>query len=526
MKVALIQCPVWGTREPPLGIVQLSGCLKSRGIDTKSFDFNNYIYRNREDKFRNLWAWEQSMFWYNKREVDDFFNSYSDIVDSYINRILKFKPKVAGFSVSASTFYASCRFAQRLKEVKGDIKIVFGGQAFFDRGYVEKSFRNSPVDFILTGEADLTFPNLVIYLEQGMGLEDCLGVYLRQPGGKISYTGRRPLLENLDKIAYSDFSDLKIDDYDDNEHVSIMTSRGCVWNCAFCSSRAFWGKYRYMSGERIHQEISYHRMMRNSLGHLDCMDLVFNGNMRRVEEFCELMIKYPPFPAHPRIKWVANAIVHPGFTKDIFAMMAESGCKKLIFGIESGSERVLKLMNKPFKISVAKRIIKDAVEAGIQVTNNFMFGFPGETEEDFQKTIDFVKEIGPYVERVYPSRTYCAMEEFSYIYEHPKKFGVKTPFNHHLYWETTDGKNNYPVRLKRCAKFEKLCNKLNIQVDCGVMTSVDMDNWYNLGNYYQFSGNFSEAAKYYRRYLKEDPSSQDIRNKLKKVQNQIRDKAK
>ena len=75
MKVVLIQCPVWGTREPPLALVQLSGCLKNAGIDTKSFDFNNFLYRNREDKFRTLWSWEQSMFWYSEDKVKEFFKS-------------------------------------------------------------------------------------------------------------------------------------------------------------------------------------------------------------------------------------------------------------------------------------------------------------------------------------------------------------------------------------------------------------------------------------------------------------------
>lgn len=383
MKVVLIQCPVWGTREPPLAIVQLSGCLKSAGIETKSFDFNNFLYRNREDKFINLWAWEQSMFWYSEDKVKEFFISYSNIVDSYIDEILKFGPDIAGFSVSASTFYSSCRFATRLKEIKKDIKIIFGGPAFFNRRYIEKSFCNAPVDFILEGEADLTFPQLIMHLEMRLGFQQCLGIYFKE-NIKIGYTGARPPMRNLDKIPYSDFTDLKIEDYDDIEHVSIMASRGCIWNCAFCSSKAFWRQYRYMSGERIHQEITFHRITRKKLGHVDFMDLVFNGNLKRVQEFCELMIKYQPLPSvFPDIKWVANEIVHPGLTKDVLAMMKEAGCKKLIFGIESGSQRVLQLMRKPYKIADAKRIMKEAYEVGIQVTNNFMFGFPGESREPF-----------------------------------------------------------------------------------------------------------------------------------------------
>ncbi len=512
MKVALIQCPVWGTREPPLAIVQLSACLKASGIETKSFDFNNFIYRNREDKFKNLWAWEQSMFWYKSEKVKDFFRSYANVVDSYINRIMDFSPDIIGLSLSASTFHSSCEFAKKIRKKNKSVKVVFGGQLFFNKNYIKKSFQNSPVDYILAGEADQALPQLARTIELQKEIKSCPGVYFKK-GDQIKFTGQRPLIEDLDNLPYSDFSDLKIQDYDDDEHISIMASRGCVWNCAFCSSRAFWGKYRYMSGERIHQEIVYQRITKGCLGHIDFMDLVFNGSIKRVEDFCRLMIDYPPPPAHHDMRWTANAIIHPALTKDLLFMMAESGCKRLIFGIESGSERVLKLMKKPFKISDAKRIIKDASSAGIQVTTNFMFGFPGETEKDFQKTLDFIKDTGEFIERVYPSRTYCAIEEFSHIERNPDQFGIKKPFSHHLYWKSRDGLNTYPVRLQRCARFEKLCNEMGFMVDCGVQTSVEMDNWYNLAHYYEYEKEYKQAAEYFKKYLKKDPLNKEIREK-------------
>jgi hypothetical protein len=313
-----------------------------------------------------------------------------------------------------------------------------------------------------------------------------------------------------------DFSDLRLEDYEDERHISIMASRGCVWNCAFCSSRTFWKGYRFMSGERIHQEIVYHRLTQNrDMSHVDFADLAFNGNMERVKEFCRLMIKYPPYPASFKMQWIANAIVHPGLTKETLQAMAQAGCQRLIFGIESGSERVLKLMRKSYSPSVAKQIFKDAHDAGIKVTANFMFGFPGETEEDFEQTLAFIRETGPYMERVYPSRTYCAIEEFSHLHSHPGEFNIKTPFSHHLYWQTLDGSNTYPVRLKRCQKFEEVCDEQGVKVDCGVKTPVELDEWFNLGHYYEFVGDQSRAMEYFLKYIQRDPKNEVVAQKVK-----------
>lgn len=521
----MIQCPVWGTREPPAALVQLSGHLKSLGIDTRCFDLNNHLYRRRSDEISTMWAWEQSMSWYDGGWVRGFFGSISKVIDEFTDAIAGCEPGLAAFSVSASTYHASCFMADMIKRRRRGIKVIFGGPAFLDPGYIGKAFSDSPADFLAIGDGETILPALIRALDTGGPIESCPGLYYRK-GKRSVYTGDAGDFSLLDKMAFMDYSDLKIEDYDDAVHVAMMSSRGCVWKCAYCSTRAFARGYRAMSAERIHQEITYHRICnfdakrKDNLGHIDFMDLEFNGRMDRVKEFCRLMIDYPPCAFLPQMKWVANAIIHPDLDRDMLQMIKDAGCRKLIFGIETGSERVLKLMKKPYSVNVAKRIIKDAFEAGLEVTTNFMFGFPGETEEDFQKTLDFVKEVGKYIERVYPSRTYCAVEQFSYMQEHLEEFGIKPPVNHHLYWETADGTNTYPVRLERCSRFEELCSGLGVKVDCGVKTSVEMDNWYNLGHYYEYGREYAKAAEYFLKYLEKDPKNEIVLSRVKAIRRQ------
>lgn len=519
MKVALVQCPVWGTREPPLAIAQLAGSLKSSGHDVRSFDLNNFLFRNRPSACQNLWAWEQSNFWYDAENVAAYFNDMNDVLEGYVQDILTFDPHIVGFTVTASTSHAVNLFARLLKRKRPGLLVVCGGQHFFDAGRVEDAFRETPVDFILTGEGDETFPELAETLENRSDIMRCAGVHFLR-AGTVCYTGDRPPLKNLDNLAYMDLSDLQVTEYEDSGHISIMSSRGCVWQCAFCSSCAFWGKYREMDAERIHQSIFFQTAMRPYAGQIDFHDLVFNANIARVKEFCELVIRYP-FPYDHQIKWHANAIVNPRMTREVLDLMYQAGCRGLTFGIESGSQRVLGLMKKPYLIEDAQRVIRDTAGAGIEVTANFMFGFPGETEADFQETLSFIRSLGPSIAHAYPSRTFCALEEHSYLRDHADEFGIKTPVGHHLYWESVDGTNTYPVRLDRCHRFEEVCRESGVKVNCGVQTNVEMDAWFNLGQYYVYHGDHTRAKEYFTKYLERDPHNPVVSALLASIPNGI-----
>ncbi|MGE4385227.1 MAG: radical SAM protein [Endomicrobiaceae bacterium] len=514
MRISLVKCPVWGTREPPLALAQLSGDLKTAGIEVKSFDLNNYLYKNRDMSFTNLWAWEQVSFWYQKKEVFDFFDSILPKLESYIDDILENDPRIVGFSLESSSFYSTVYISNLIKKRNRDIKIFFGGQLFYDKRNIERCFEESKTDYILLGEGDVTVCELVEILYRDGDVSSCDGICYKD-NDKTVFTKPREMLKNLDNLPFLDFTDMSLNDYDDNEHLPLMTSRGCVWACKFCSTHSFWQGYRQMCAERIHQEIAYHKIAYPMAGHIDFQDLEFNADVNRLKEFCNLMIKYPPFGS--KQYWLSNAIINPLMTKDILALVKESGCKKLIFGIESGSQKVLDSMGKKYKVQDAKRIIKDAYDVGLKVTTNFMFGFPGETEEDFNETLSFVKEVGRYIERVYPSRTYFAMEEFSYVYDHPEEFNIKTPFNHHLYWQTKDGVNTYPVRLKRCQKFEEVCKDNGVNVDCGVKTAVLMDEYFNLGFYYDHERQYEQALEYFAKYLELDSQNEIIKRRFDEI---------
>ena len=73
MKITLLNCPMWVTREPPIRVAQVAGALRSKGFETHCFDINNYLYKHRSDENKNLWAWEQVVFWGKQENIKEYF---------------------------------------------------------------------------------------------------------------------------------------------------------------------------------------------------------------------------------------------------------------------------------------------------------------------------------------------------------------------------------------------------------------------------------------------------------------------
>jgi radical SAM superfamily enzyme YgiQ (UPF0313 family)/wyosine [tRNA(Phe)-imidazoG37] synthetase (radical SAM superfamily) len=506
MKVALIQCPLWGTYEPPIALAQLSSCLKKEGHSVTALDLNIKLYLNRKKEYKNVWAWEQGDVWYKPEFVSEYIAKNPEDINNYVELLLNKDIELAAFSVNTASLYMSYEFAKRLKAKNKGIKILFGGPLFLNKRYIEEVLNSGIVDIIIQGEGENSICKLASTLLKKHDLS-LYGIAFKN-NGSITVTEPAPPV-NLDSLPFLDSSDLPLTDYDDAQHISLMASRGCIRRCYFCSDAPCWPGYRTMGGERIFQEIAFHKNMNRDIGHVRFLDLEFNGNMESLVKFCDLM-KGRPLDVY----WSANMIIRPEMTAKVIEKMARSGCEHIIFGIESGSERLLKRMNKSYKMKDADRIIKQMHKAGICVTTNFMFGFPGETEEDFAQTLNFLKRNASYVGRVYPSRTYFALEEFSYIYDHPDEFGIKPGASNHLFWESSDGMNTYPIRMDRCRRFCELALELGVEVGAGVQTSVLQDEWFNLAHYYEVKEDFFKVVENLLKYYEMDPDNEAVNNKI------------
>lgn len=518
LKVALVQNPVWGIFDPPVALAQLSSCLRQRGFQVRIFDLNIELYRVRKEEYKTIWAIEQSSFWHNQNNALKFFLNNNALIEEWVNKIIVFDPRVIGFSVNNASLYSTLEFARKIKQKKPEIKIILGGPMFLVPADIESIMGNDCIDIIVIGEGEETFAELTELLEKGTDVDLCKGIVYKKEG-KIIKTDPRPLINNLDELPFLDFIDLPLDRYDPpghlGRHISLMTSRGCIQNCVFCGPKVYWPGYRSMSSKRIYEEIKYHLQNNPEIEHIEFLDLLFNGNMKTLNEFCELMILNP---IKPGLRYHANVIIRPEMTPAVLSKMKKAGCHHLTYGIESGSQRVLDLMRKRYRIEDADKVLKYTYEAGIEVTCNFMFGFPGETEDDFQQTLDFLKRNGKYIAVAYPSRSYCTIEPHSYLEKHMEEFAMVPNNINNVYWESVDKKNHYPERLRRCEEFSKLALELGVPIGLGLQTSIELDRCYNLGFYYESKKDFKKAISFFKGYLNLDPKNTVINKKLQELQ--------
>ncbi|MBU1148306.1 MAG: radical SAM protein, partial [Candidatus Omnitrophica bacterium] len=509
MKIALIQTPVFGTYDPPLGLAQLSSCLKQEGHEVFVFDLNIEFYLKRKETYKFAWAWEQCVLWAKEDTVNKFFDDNREMIAEYVNKIVNTGAGLICFSVTNVSILPSLKIAQLIKEKNRNVITVFGGALFFERHCIEETINNECVDVVAFGEGELTLCDIAEKIEKGKSFKNCLGISVKDRG-RTCINGPRPYVKDLDTLPYLDFSGLPLTNYDDPNHLPFMASRGCIFKCAFCSSREFWKGYRVMSGKRMFDEIYHHYLEHDKkIRHVDFLDLLINGKMKSLVDFCDLLIE-----AKLVLNWSANAIIRPEMTTEVLQKLKNARCQHLIYGIESGSERVLRLMKKNYKIKDADMVLKATHDAGIMTTANFMFGFPGETEEDFDLTLEFIRRNAKSLHRVYPSRTFCALEQHSYLFNNYEEFNVKAGFPSHLYWESLDGSNTYPVRQQRCERFSKIADRLGIEVGCGVQSSLDLDHWLNLAEYYEIKEDLRNTTECYLNYFDLDDKNKRVREKI------------
>ena len=110
MKITLINCPMWATREPPIRVAQVASSLISKGFDTCCFDVNNYLYKQCSDDNKNLWAWEQVVFWGKQDNIKEYFKENKEQIDFCIKQIVTSCPDVICFWLMTSSYVSTMVF--------------------------------------------------------------------------------------------------------------------------------------------------------------------------------------------------------------------------------------------------------------------------------------------------------------------------------------------------------------------------------------------------------------------------------
>lgn len=173
----------------------------------------------------------------------------------------------------------------------------------------------------------------------------------------------------------------------------MNTSRGCPFNCAFCSVDSIWGKqYTYFSADRIISEIEYLIEKFGAKGIYFAEDN-FTLNLKRVEEFCEKLIN-----RNVNIHWDCETRVdNMSKDEDLIKLMSTAGCRSVYLGVESGSQRVLDRLNKKITVEQIERTINWCKKYNIRTYCSLIVGVPGETFEDYLLTKKLMDKLKPHI---------------------------------------------------------------------------------------------------------------------------------
>jgi radical SAM superfamily enzyme YgiQ (UPF0313 family) len=207
--------------------------------------------------------------------------------------------------------------------------------------------------------------------------------------GKVTVNPRPALIENLDSIPFIDYSLLPEDAVKaaPEEVFSVDVGRGCPFGCTFCSTNSFWGrKFRLKSPERICEEI---RKAHDLFGYtrFNLSHDMFTFRRKTVYETCKLF-REMEFP----VRWGCSARLDC-IDRELIDEMAASGMEGIYIGIETGSPRMQKLINKNLKLEDAVEKVAYLKSKGIKTTASFIYGFPEETEEDVSQTLSLIAKL-------------------------------------------------------------------------------------------------------------------------------------
>lgn len=342
--------------------------------------------------------------------------------ETAIGRIKHYQPDVIGISVTyKSQFLPALTLIQLIKQNMPSVKIILGGAfitAISER-LVKEDLIWEAVTAVVLYEGESVFSEIIERIAGSEGLAGLPNVLL--PGIK-EITNKDIRVENIDSLPTPDFTGIPIDLYLSPEPVlSLQTNRGCYWGkCAFCSvSRATRTTYRKRSIDLVLED--FHILNQKHGGNIFfiCDDATPVKTMKSIA--AHFIDNSLPF------LWCTEARFEEELDKETCELLAGGGCLHLIFGFESGSDRVLSLMNKGTDISRIKTVLKACKDSSIAVNLQSFIGFPGEKMEDTIATETFFKSNRDLYTSIGIGK-FLALEG-SKVVASPGKYGVKLKYD-------------------------------------------------------------------------------------------------
>ena len=394
--------------------------------------------------------------------VVDMALGYSE---SDLKRIAReYSPDLFGFFLMTYRYRDHYRLMSEIRQKFPEAAIVVGGPHVSTmRQEVLKAC--AAVDYGVVREGEETLVELCTGKEPAM-----IPGLLRRADSEVRYNGDRPPIQDLDGLPFPNFAAFELERYPypgaskEITAMPIVTSRGCPYSCIYCPVKAAIGRrVRFRTPENIFREIQtrYEQGYRS----LWIADDNFTINRERVVRLCEL-IRSAQLPGL-RLG-CGNGIRADLVDRGLLKLMRATGFWYLAFGIESGSNKVLKNLHKGYRIEDAERGVRDACELSFEVVLFFLLGSPGEAEEDFRQSLALAERYPVADVRFYNLMPFPETELFKWVEDHG--YFLRQPedyLNDTISWQNRPvfqtPEMPAPVRLRLFAEGERVRQRVRRQ---------------------------------------------------------------
>jgi len=314
-------------------------------------------------------------------------------IDQVAQKVIDEKPEYVGITLFTVGIWGAAAIARKIKKVLPQTTIIVGGPHISSMG-PETIERFREFDVAVVGEGEKILMELLESYEKGSNLASVPGIIYRV-NDVVFRTPELPVNRVLDELPFPAWDLLPdfphaykpaIYDFPRGPVATIAASRGCPFHCKFCDTSTFGAKVRHYSPDKVFEMMKFLHDT-HGVRHIMFVDDLFLASKIRTEELCNLLLD-----SDMKMTWTCTARVDT-VKPEILTLMKKAGCWEISFGLETGSNDLLKKMDKAAEVEKSEQAIKWTAEAGIRTKGLFMLGFPGEDSVTIGQTKDFIRRI-------------------------------------------------------------------------------------------------------------------------------------
>ena len=405
-----------------------------------------------------------SAFLWSKNISNDVFDSTFYSKEEQLTFIFGKKPKVICIYTNLMTKIEVVKLIKILKTATYDFpKIILGGP---DVTYNIENYLKTGADFLVIGEGEETTFELYNAIISTTNFHEINGIAFLENGNVIQTPARTKFRElddlplpNRDAIPNEKYLETWKKNHGESS-MTISTQRGCPYTCKWCSTAVYGQSYRRRPAHLVAQEMKMLKDQYNPDA-IWFVDDVFTISHKWLTAFHEEVFKQK---AQIRFECITRA---ERLNDEILRLLKEAGCFRIWIGAESGSQKIIDLMDRRVDVNHVKKVIQDTNAMGMETGTFIMLGYPGETEDDITETIHYLKEANPThytITVAYPIKGTSLYNEIEdKIIEQPN---WETSTDRQIEFKRTYSRKYYNYAVKKVVnevEFSRLKNKFSFQ---------------------------------------------------------------